>query len=395
MASCQRRPVRLIAILLAMAGDKHCALGIISVGQGDTGISGSSRRSSNPRHHAKGDASRLGGFELLGTATEHKGVATFKTNYPFACLGMRHQQGIDLILRYAMRSSFLANTDTLGIATHQVQYLGRNQLIVEHHLGLLDLLQPLEGQQSRIARACAYQHYLAPYLLGGAQLFIQPDTGFGFAPTLQQTQQAGGAQGSLPEAASLGDGGECRFHLATPLTGQTRQRPQMGGQQGLQTLAQQTGQHWRRPATGDGDHYGRAIYDGGEDKAGVSRIVYHIDPDLCLFGCLGHLTVNHLVIRRSNHQSLTGQMLRSKAASDGSKPLTLRQRLQFGMKLGSHHGQSGTGLQQQARLAQCHLAPTDQQDGTICDIGKQGQVLHGALLSRFTLTIRLPDLWIK
>ena len=51
---------------------------------------------------------------------------------------------------------------------------------------------------------------------------------------------------------------------------------------------------------------------------------------------------------------------------------------QLGVELGRDHGELGTGIQQQARLALRHLAAADQQHGFVVESAKDGQVVHGA-----------------
>lgn len=62
-----------------------------------------------------------------------------------------------------MGARLLADRYQSGIAAHQIEDLGGDQLVVEHHFGLLNLLQRLEGQEARVTGARADQYNLAHF----------------------------------------------------------------------------------------------------------------------------------------------------------------------------------------------------------------------------------------
>ena len=121
------------------------------------------------------------------------------------------------MLRHAVGTRLLTDADALGIAANEVQHFRRHQLAIEDHLGLLDLLQPLEGQQTRITRASTHQHDFTALLLGMSQLIRQPGAATGLITALQQGRQAGRSKSPLPVATALANGVKGVFHLAAQL----------------------------------------------------------------------------------------------------------------------------------------------------------------------------------
>ena len=74
-------------------------------------------------------------------------------------LRLLQQDLVDLLLRHAVVPGAFADEDTLGVAAHQRHDLFGDQPVVNHHVGLLDLLQPFQRQQAGIARPGAHQHH--------------------------------------------------------------------------------------------------------------------------------------------------------------------------------------------------------------------------------------------
>ena len=279
------------------------------MGQRNAGISGGSRSRRDPGYHREGDTRRLGGFELFGAAPEHEGIAPLEAHHPLAGACMFDQQFIDFVLGHAMGPSLLADADAFGIAANEVEHLRRHQLVIQHHLGLLDLLQPLEGQEPGITGTGPNQHNFPPLLLALGQLIGQPGATTRLIATLQQGGQARGGKCPLPVATTLADRVKSGLHLAAQLAGQTRQRAQVAGQQGFEPFAQQASQHGSGATTGDRHHDGRTIDDGGEDEAGARRIIHHVDPQTSRIGGGSHRRVDHFIIGSGNHQPLLRQLL--------------------------------------------------------------------------------------
>ncbi|MNF95392.1 hypothetical protein D3C84_781400 [compost metagenome] len=207
-----------------------------------------------------------------------------------------------------MGTGLLADRHQGGVTAHQIQDLRGDQLVIEHHFGLLDLLQRLEGQQARIAGARPHQHHLADLALGLVQPLIEP--AFGTLPVLllDQTGEGIGGEGSLPETAAIRDGREQLLGLAAHPAGELRQPAQMAGQQTFEPLAQQPHQYRSLAAAGDGDHQRGSVYDGGEDEAGTHRVVHHIDEQAEPVGALVDEGIDLEIVGGGHHQLLARQM---------------------------------------------------------------------------------------
>lgn len=231
-----------------------------------------------------------------------------------------------------MGAGLLADRHQGGIAAHQVQDLGRDQLVVEHHFGLLNLLQRLEGQQARIAGARPHQHHLAHFACRMVEAIVQPLLGPLPIFFLNQTGQGVGGKGALPEAATVGNGREHPLGLVTDPAGELGQPTKMARQQALQPLAQQAHQHRCLAAAGDGHHDGAAIDDGREDEAGTLGVIHHIDEQTQLVGTLINEGVDFEVVGRHHYQNLACQMGRSEALGQMGK--TTGKFREFGFQFG-------------------------------------------------------------
>ena len=258
-----------------------------------------------------------------------------------------------------MGTGLLADRHQGGVTAHQVQDLRGDQLVIEHHFGLLNLLQRLEGQQARIPWARPHQYHLAHFALGFVQPLIEP----ALCPLpilfLNQTGEGVGGEGPLPEAAAIGERSEHPLGLDPHPARELGQSAQMAGQQALESLAQQTHQHRGLAAAGDGHHQGRAVDDRGEDKAGALGVVHHIHKEPELVGALIDEGVDLEAVGGSHHQDLAGQMGRVEASRHMGE--ATGKLMEVGLELGGDQGQPGTCRQQQARLAQGNLAPAHQQ----------------------------------
>ncbi len=367
-------PIGLLALLLAVARDKDGALGMVAVGERNARIGGGTGGSCDAGHHGEGDALLCQHFQLLAATAEHEGIPPLEPHHPVARPGVFNQQAVGLFLGHAVGAGLLADRHQGGIAAHQVQDLGGDQLVVEHHLGLLDLLQRLEGQQARIAGSRPYQHHLAHFAFRIVEPLVQPLLGplpIGF---LNQTGQGVGGKRPLPEAAAVGNGGEHPLGPVAYPTGELGQAAEVARQQALEPLAQQAHQHRRLAAAGDRHHDGAAIDDGGEDKAGALGVVHHVDEQTELVGALIDQSVHLEVVGGGYHQDLAGQVGRGEALRQMGE--ATGKFMEVGFQLGGDQGQPGTGRQQQARLAQGHFAPTHQQHRATVQFGKHRQIIH-------------------
>ena len=352
-------PVGLLALLLAVAGDEDGALGMVAVGERNARIGGGTGGGGDAGHHGEGNALLGQHFQLLAATAEHEGIAPLEAHHPVARFGVFHQQAIGLFLGHAVGTRLLADRHQGGVAAHQVQDLGGDQLVIEHHFGLLDLLQRLEGQQARIPRARPYQHHFSHFGTGFVQSLVQPLLGTLPIGFLNQTGQGVGGKGALPEAAAIGEGGQHLLGPAAHPAGELRQTAKMAGQQALEPLAQQAHQHGGLAAAGDGHHDGAAIDDGGEDKAGALGVIHQVDEQTALGGALVDQGIDLEIVGRGHHQDLPCQVGRVETRRHMGE--ATGKFMELGLERGRDQGDPGTCRQQQARLAQGNLAPAHQQ----------------------------------
>ncbi|MNQ34838.1 hypothetical protein D3C85_483090 [compost metagenome] len=332
---------------------------MVAVSERNARIGGGTGGSRDAGHHGEGNALLCQHFQLLAATAEHERIPPLEAHHPVARPGVFHQQAIGLFLGHAVGTGLLADRHQGGVTAHQVQDLRGDQLVIEHHFGLLDLLQRLEGQQARIPWARPYQHHFSHFGLGLVQPVIEPVLGpmpIGF---LDQTGEGVGGKGALPEAAAIGERSEHPLGLDPHPARELGQSAEMAGQQALEPFAQQAHQHGRLATAGDGHHQGRTVDDGGEDKAGALGIVHHIDEQTELVGALIDQGIDLEIVGRRHHQDLASQMGRIEARRHMGE--ATGKLMEFGLELGRDQGQPGTCRQQKARLAQGDLAPAHQQ----------------------------------
>ena len=68
---------------------------------------------------------------------------------------MADEQRVGLVLRDLFAAAALADVDHLGPGAHEVERLGRDQLVVEHDIRLRQRLGSAPREQARVARAGA------------------------------------------------------------------------------------------------------------------------------------------------------------------------------------------------------------------------------------------------
>ena len=246
----QGRPVQVHRAVLDMARDEQAGLGIIAVGQRDAGIRRATARGRHAGHDLKRDIMRREQLDLLAAAPEDKRIATLQAQHAPALPGQLHQQLIDLPLRQRVLIARLANIDALGVFMRELDDPGRDQAIIEHHIGLLHQTQGPEGQQVRVTRPAPHQIDLAgPAVVAGGpgQLAFQQLHGLPVPPGEQHLGH-GALQCGLPKAAPLSNLRKASLDPLPEARDQARQPPVAGGDQGLQAGPQQPRQHGRGPA---------------------------------------------------------------------------------------------------------------------------------------------------
>jgi hypothetical protein len=103
------------------------------------------------------DAGLAAGFQLLAASAEDEGVAALEPHDGQAVQGEGDQHRVDLVLGVRMAQLALGHRDPPRRLGRQVQDLVGDQAVMDHHVGGLQGLERLEGQQFRVARPRAHQ----------------------------------------------------------------------------------------------------------------------------------------------------------------------------------------------------------------------------------------------
>ena len=103
-------------------------------------------------------------FELLAAAAEHERIAALEPHDALAGARRFDQAAIDLILADAALPAPLADEHALGIASRPVEDRRRDQLVVEHDVGILQRMQRTQRQEVGIARPGADQKHRAGFV---------------------------------------------------------------------------------------------------------------------------------------------------------------------------------------------------------------------------------------
>ena len=114
-----------------------------------------------PGTTAIGDLGLAQRLDFLAAATEHEGVAALEAHRTLPGAGGFDQQSVDRVLADAGLADAAADGNARGIAAGAIENLGRDQLIVKNHIGILQRAQRLDRQQVRIARSGPDQRHLA------------------------------------------------------------------------------------------------------------------------------------------------------------------------------------------------------------------------------------------
>ena len=107
----------------------------------------------------------------------------------------------------------------------------------------------------------------------------------------------------------------------------------------------------------------RTVNNGWENKLAFVLVVNGVDPDLTRRGGVMHCSIDGIIVRRGNHQPMTGNLLRLKIALQQHGFALCGPMLEIRFKLMGHHGQHRAGIQQRPRFTQSDMATAYQQHG--------------------------------
>ena len=139
------------------------------------------------------------------------------------------QDLVDLLLRDAVVARAFADEHPVSVATHQIHDVVGNQPVINHHVGLLDLLQTFEREQPGVTGTGANQDDLAAMLqrlrqqlLGGIRHRLPIVIG-------QRLRQPVVHKQLLPKAAAFAHAGKLLLNARAQMAGIAGQLAEMQG----------------------------------------------------------------------------------------------------------------------------------------------------------------------
>ena len=97
-------------------------------------------------------------FYFLAAATEDERVPTLQAHDTTTRLRLLEHDLVDAALAYRVTAGLLADADAIRIATGEREHLGRDEPVVQDHVGFLQRTQGIQGEQPRIPGAGSDQH---------------------------------------------------------------------------------------------------------------------------------------------------------------------------------------------------------------------------------------------
>ena len=134
-----------------VAGDESDAGRVVAMGQRNAGIGRHRSCRGHARDDLEGDAVVDEFLGLLAAAAEDEGVAALEPRHDLALFRLPDDEAIDLVLGQRVAASLLAHVDELGIGPAMLQQPLVGEIIVDHHVGLLDAVQALDRDEAGVA----------------------------------------------------------------------------------------------------------------------------------------------------------------------------------------------------------------------------------------------------
>ncbi len=143
----EMRPVERRAVGLVVAGHKGHALGVIAVGQRNTGVGRHRRGRRDAGHHLERYA-RFGCAACSSSPPRPKinGSPPFRRTTVLPAFAGINQHLVGVVLRHRVLACAFADADLLRIATDQLAHAIGDQVVVEHHVRILQNLQAAQRQ---------------------------------------------------------------------------------------------------------------------------------------------------------------------------------------------------------------------------------------------------------
>ena len=138
----ERGPVELGLRLgrVLVARDERDAAGDLALGDGDARVGGRGDAGGDARHDLERDARLAQQQRLLAAAAEHERVAALEPHHAAAGARVLEQERVRVLLGDLRPRALLADVDELRVRARVRERLGRDQPVVEDHVGLRDQL---------------------------------------------------------------------------------------------------------------------------------------------------------------------------------------------------------------------------------------------------------------
>ena len=134
-----------------VAGEENDATGVRAVRERDARVGRRGQRRGDARNNLKRDARRDERLGFLAPAAEDKWIAAFESHDGFPFAREPHEDGLDIALGAAEAAAFFADEDFFGMVGGQRQNRGRDQIIIDHRVGLADEPMGFEREQLGVA----------------------------------------------------------------------------------------------------------------------------------------------------------------------------------------------------------------------------------------------------
>ena len=273
------------------------------------------------------------------------------------------------------------------IAAGAIEHLGRDQFIVENHIGVLQRAQRPDGEQIGIAGTGADQRHpalgLAIVLCAGKRAGIDNilQRRFGFIVASGENQRADRAiDHALPEAAAQREFGNAAVDRFAPAADEGGEIADARRQHRLDAFAHPARHHRRRSAGAHGDHDIAAIDDRGKDEGRMGEVVHDIYGQADRLGPRRHQGSDVARARAedcNDAREIGGKRIACRKLDPGR--IGGRKIAQIMMAIGRVPANPRARGGQQAQFRPRQIARADEQYGTGLQIEKYRQESHATL----------------
>ena len=133
------------------------AWSVVTMGERNAGIRGNGRRRRHTRHDLERNPGRGEFLGLLAATSEQRRVAAREPHDCFALRGLLAHQPADGLPRHAASAGLFPGVEQMRVRLGEIQDADVDEGVMDDHVRVFQATPALEGQQSRVAGAGAYQ----------------------------------------------------------------------------------------------------------------------------------------------------------------------------------------------------------------------------------------------